>query len=121
MATDVLRYINLAKKIKMKSDAGQINWTPASFVHTYEASLGPDGLVAIQMLANKTNPSESTFSLAFKNGMGQTFYSLRESENSSIPELHSLLSGIYNSAEAMKLKANGGAWLSGMETFVDAL
>ena len=121
MATDVIRYINLAQKIKMKSDAGQINWVPASFAHTYEASLGADGMVAIQKLGNNGNSAESSFSLAFKNGLDQTFYNLRESENRPIPNLHVLLSDIYSSAEAMKMRANGDSWLSGMETFVDAL
>ncbi|MBD5280116.1 MAG: hypothetical protein HDS35_06180 [Bacteroides sp.] len=67
MATDVIRYVDHARKIKMKSDAGQINWVPVSFAHTYETSLGSDGMVAIQKLGNNGNPAESLLSQYISN------------------------------------------------------
>ena len=123
MDKDVSRYVNLAKKIKVKSEAGQINWLPASFVLTYEALLGDGGLVAIQKLPSgmDQNQSKNKYSLAFKNALGQTFYTSRDSEVRSEPDLPLVLESIFKSAESMQYRANGGAWLSSMESYVDAL
>lgn len=114
------RYVNLARKIKLKSEAGQINWLPASFVSTYEALMGDDGLVAIQKMPSR-GEGRASYSLAFKNGLGQTFYTLRDSEVKSVPDLNSVLEGIFRSAEGMQSRGNGGRWLSSIESYVDTL
>lgn len=123
MDTDVLRYVNLARKIKFKSDAGQINWSRASFVSTYEAPMGSQGLIAIQMLNPQPNATDkqSSYNLAFKNERGETFYNLRDKEIKDIPDLRYVLEGIYKSAELMQNRANNGQALSNMENFIDTL
>lgn len=123
MDNGVSRYVNLARKIRLKSEAGQINWLPASFVSTYEALLGDGGLVAIQKLPNggEMNQGKAGYSLAFKNNLGQTFYTLRASEVRSVPDLNLVLEDIFRAAESMQYRANGGSWLSSMESYVDTL
>lgn len=120
MNNDILRYIELAKKIKAKSETGQINWSHASYVDTYEAPMG-DGMVAISKSSdNSQNPSES-FTLAFKNNRGETFYNLRNIEHSNRPDLRQLLSSIYNLAVGMQMRGGSGQTLSNMEHFLNAL
>jgi len=121
MNTDILRYVNLARKIKMKSEAGQINWSPASFLSTYEASMGSQGLIAIQMTSPKLNTQMPSYNLAFKNERGETFYTLRDKEVKNVPDIRTLLEGIYKSARLMQSRARDGQTLSNMESFIDTL
>ncbi len=121
MDANISRYVNLARKIKMRSEAGKINWSPASFVSTYEAPMGAEGLVAIQMVNPQpgTVNGQSTYNLAFKNEKGETFYNLRDKENNNIPDLRFVLESIYNSAKSMYNRSGSGQALSSMETFID--
>lgn len=121
MDANISRYVNLARKIKMRSEAGQINWSPASFVSTYEAPMGTQGLVAIQMVNPQSGnvDGQSTYNLAFKNEKGETFYNLRDKENKNIPDLRFVLESIYNSAKSMYNRSGFGQALSNMETFID--
>jgi len=121
MDANISRYVNLARKIKMRSEAGKINWSPASFVSTYEAPMGAEGLVAIQMVNPQpgTVNGQSTYNLAFKNERGETFYNLRDKENNNIPDLRFVLESIYNSAKSMYNRSGSGQALSSMETFID--
>lgn len=123
MDTNISRYVNLARKIKMRSEAGQINWSPASFVSTYEAPMGTQGLVAIQMMNPQPGVinSQSSYNLAFKNERGETFYNLRDKENTNVPDLKVVLEGIYKSAKSMQNRANYGQALSSMENFIDTI
>ena len=121
MDANISRYVNLARKIKTRSEAGKINWSPASFVSTYEAPMGAQGLVAIQMVNPQpgTVNGQSTYNLAFKNEKGETFYNLRDKENKNIPDLRFVLESIYNSAKSMYNRSGFGQALSSMETFID--
>lgn len=121
MNSDIARYIELAKKIKAKSETRQINWSHASYVDTYEAPVG-DGMVAISKSSSPdSNNASEAFTLAFKNNRGETFYNLRNLEHTNHPELKSLLSSIYNLAVGMQLRGGSGQMLSNMEYFLNAL
>lgn len=122
MNNDIIRYIELARKIKAKSETGQINWSRASYIDTYEAPLG-DGMVAISksVMSNNVKNSQPSFNLAFKNNRGETFFNLRNMENADHPELLPLLSSIYGLAMGMQMRGHEGQTLSNMEHFINTL
>lgn len=121
MENEVLRYAELARKIKEKSMAGQINWSKASFVSTFEAPLGPQGLVAIQMANPKPGETSNSYNLYFKNEIGETFYTLRDKDVRNVPDIKRLLQDIYSSAMTMHQKSRNGAALSNMENYLNNL